>query len=77
MKAAAAALKVDIRRLDAANDGDIEKVPALLDQRPPGGVLVMADPFINSRRERLVAMMASHAMPGPSIMIEKSSLWAD
>jgi putative ABC transport system substrate-binding protein len=63
MKAAAAALKVGIRRLDAANDGDIERVSTLLDGQPPGGVLVMADPFINSRRERLVAMMASHAIP--------------
>jgi putative ABC transport system substrate-binding protein len=63
MKAAAAALEVGIRRLDAANDGDIERVSTLLDGQPPGGVLVMADPFINSRRERLVAMMASHAIP--------------
>ena len=63
MKVAAAALNVDIRRLDAANDSDIENVSALLARQPTGGVLVMADPFINSRRERLVAMMASHAIP--------------
>jgi hypothetical protein len=42
MKAAAVALKVDIRRLDAANDGDIVNVSALLDRQPPGGVLVIA-----------------------------------
>jgi putative ABC transport system substrate-binding protein len=63
MKAAAAALGVSIRRLDVANDDDLEKLPALLKLQINGGALVMADPFINSRRERLVAMMAAHAIP--------------
>jgi putative ABC transport system substrate-binding protein len=63
MKAAAAALAVSIRRLDVGNDDDLEKLSTLLGEQPDGGALVMADPFINSRRERLVAMMARHAIP--------------
>lgn len=62
MKAAAAALGVSIRRLDVANDDDLERLSTLLNQRTDGA-LVMADPFINSRRERLVAMMATHSIP--------------
>jgi putative ABC transport system substrate-binding protein len=63
MKAAAVALGVAIRRLDAATDDDLEKVSAILDQQTRGAAIVLADPFINSRREQVVAMMASHAIP--------------
>jgi putative ABC transport system substrate-binding protein len=63
LKAAAAALGVAIRRLDVANDDDLERVSAVLDQQPGGAAIVLADPFINSRRERVIALMASHAIP--------------
>jgi putative ABC transport system substrate-binding protein len=63
MKAAAAALGVSIRRLDVGNDDDLEKLSALLGQHTDGGALVMADPFMNSRREAIVSMMAKHSIP--------------
>lgn len=62
MQSAATALGVSVRRIDVGNDDDLEKASAVLNQRTDGA-LVMADPFINSRRERVIAMMAQHSVP--------------
>jgi putative ABC transport system substrate-binding protein len=52
-----------INVLDAGNDREIEAAFASLVQRGNDALLVMADPFFNSRREQLVALAARHKVP--------------
>lgn len=59
----AAELRQDVEFLSASNDADLETVFASLPQRRIGAVLVMADPFFNSRRNKIVALAARAAIP--------------
>jgi ABC-type uncharacterized transport system substrate-binding protein len=59
----ARAVGQQINVLDAGNDSEIETAFATLVQQRNGALLVMADPFFNSRREQLVALAAHHKVP--------------
>jgi len=60
VEAAASAVGQRIVVLDASNDNDFEPAFAAIVQQRADALLVMADPFFNSRRERLVALAAQH-----------------
>jgi len=53
----------EIRILNATNEHEIDTVFATLVQGRDDALLVMADPFFNSRREQLVALAARHLIP--------------
>jgi putative ABC transport system substrate-binding protein len=60
---AARAKGVQVRILRAGADGDFETAFASLAQLQAGALVVASDAFFNSRRERLVALAAHHAVP--------------
>ncbi len=47
----------------AATDGDLDAAFATLVQRRAGALAVTAEPFLNSRRDRIVALAAHHKLP--------------
>jgi putative tryptophan/tyrosine transport system substrate-binding protein len=49
--------------LKASADTEIEQAFATFVQSRAGGLVVMADPFFNSRREKIVALAARYAVP--------------
>jgi putative ABC transport system substrate-binding protein len=49
--------------LKASTEDEINAALAPLVQLHAGGLVVMADPFFNSRREQIVALAARHAVP--------------
>ena len=60
------AARVSGRRLSilkASTEDEIDTALAPLAQWHAGGLVVMADPFFNSRREQIVALAARHAVP--------------
>jgi putative ABC transport system substrate-binding protein len=60
----AARLKgVQLRVLKAGTENEIETAFAALDELQAGPLVVGTDPFLFSRREQLVALAASHAIP--------------
>ena len=61
----AAAASVDVRLIIAnASDGrDFEPAFALFVQQRASALIVSADPFFNSQRDRIVALAARHALP--------------
>jgi putative ABC transport system substrate-binding protein len=63
VEAAAQSMGQRLIILDARSDGDIEGAFAALEQLHPGALLVAAGAFLNSRRERIAALAARHALP--------------
>ena len=63
MQAAAQAIGQQLIILDVSSDRDIETAFATFVQRGAGALLVGAGAFMNSHRERLVALAARHALP--------------
>jgi putative tryptophan/tyrosine transport system substrate-binding protein len=63
LQAAANALGVSIQTLQASSDQEIDNVFTFLQQRQIGALLITADGFLISRRDRLVMLAASHAIP--------------
>jgi putative ABC transport system substrate-binding protein len=63
MQAAARALGQEIYILKATNDGEIDAAFTALVQHGARALLVGADPFFNTRRDKLIALAASHAVP--------------
>jgi putative ABC transport system substrate-binding protein len=63
MQEAARATGTQIRILGASTDSDIEMAFATLGEQRVDALIVGADPFFVSRRERLVALAARHAVP--------------
>jgi putative ABC transport system substrate-binding protein len=63
VEAAARAVGQQILILNASSERDIEVAFATMLQQGAGALLVMADPFLNNRREQLVALAARHAIP--------------
>jgi putative ABC transport system substrate-binding protein len=49
--------------LEAAGDRDFEPAFSMLARRRVDGLIVAADPFLDSRRERIVKLVMSHAVP--------------
>ena len=52
-----------LRILKASTDSEIDAAFATFAQPRTGGLVVATDPFFNSRREKLVALAARHAVP--------------
>jgi len=63
VESAARAAGQQINVLNAGNERDIDTAFATLVQRGDDALLVMGDPFFNSRREQLVALAARHMVP--------------
>ena len=63
VQAAAQAIGQQLIVLDVSSDRDIEAAFATFVQRGAGALLVGAGAFLNSQRERLVALAARHALP--------------
>jgi putative tryptophan/tyrosine transport system substrate-binding protein len=63
MQEAARAKGVQLPILNAGSESDIEAAFASLAQGTAEALVVTAEPFINSRREQIVALAARHAVP--------------
>jgi len=63
MRAAAHALGRNLIVVNASTESDIDAAFAELVQQRVGGLIVTGDPFFVSRREKLVALAARHALP--------------
>jgi putative ABC transport system substrate-binding protein len=63
VQAAAAAMSQQLVTVDVSSEGDIEAAFATFVQRGAETLLVGAGPFLNSNRERIVALAARHAIP--------------
>ena len=60
--AAASALGIQLQVLEAKNEQDLNTAFANLVQLHASGLVVAADPFLDSRRDRIVALSARHAI---------------
>jgi putative ABC transport system substrate-binding protein len=47
----------------ASNEGDIDRAFAKFEQRRPDALLVASDPFLDSRRDQIVALAARYGVP--------------
>ena len=63
MQAAADALGLRLQVLTAHTEAHLEAAFAIMVQQRADALLVIADPFFIARREQVVALAASHAMP--------------
>ena len=62
-RTAAAALKQRLEVLTANTESELEAAFVTMVQRHVGGLIVMPDPLLISRRERVVELAAHHTMP--------------
>jgi putative ABC transport system substrate-binding protein len=60
---AARALGVELEIVKASTDRELDEVFPAIKALRPDGLIVSPDPFFDSRRDRLVALSAQHAMP--------------
>lgn len=63
LQAGARALGLQLHFLNATNEGDIDAAFAALVEYRAGALVVHADPFLNTRRDQIVALAARHRMP--------------
>ena len=63
MQEAARAKGVQLLVLNASSESDIDAAFASVVQGHAGAIVVTAEPFINSRRQQIVALAARHAVP--------------
>jgi putative tryptophan/tyrosine transport system substrate-binding protein len=63
VEAAARAIGQRIIVLEASGESDFEPAFTAMVRQRADALLVMADPFFNSRRKQLVALVAQHAVP--------------
>ena len=61
--AAAHALGIQISVLNASTERDLDEAFASLGKLGAGGLVVPAEPFFDSQRERIVSLAAQHAVP--------------
>jgi putative ABC transport system substrate-binding protein len=62
-KEAASAKGVQLPIVKAGTESEVDAAFATFAQLQPGGLIVAADPFLNSRREQLVALASRYAVP--------------
>ena len=78
MQAAAQAIGQQLIILDVSSDRDIEPAFATFVQRGAGALLVGSGGFMNSNRERLVALAARHALPASYMLARgRRGRWPD
>jgi ABC-type uncharacterized transport system substrate-binding protein len=70
VQAAAQAVGQQLLVLDVSSDRDIEAAFVTLVQRGAGALQVGTGAFLNSRRERIVALAARHAIPAMYVLRE-------
>jgi len=63
MQAAARSLRLELKVLNASNDDEFDTAIASIIQLRAGALIVASDPFFIGRRDRLVAVVAQHAVP--------------
>ncbi len=63
MQAAARTLGLELHLLHASTEGDFDTVFATLLQLRAGGLVILTDPFFNTRIEQLAALAVRHAVP--------------
>jgi len=63
VQAVARAKSVQLAILKAATEREIDAAFASLAQLQAGAIMIIGDPFLNSRREQLVMLAARHAVP--------------
>jgi putative ABC transport system substrate-binding protein len=63
MQAAAGTLGLQLHVLRASSESDFDRVCANLLQLRAGGLVILTDPFFNSREEQLAALAVRHAVP--------------
>ncbi len=63
VQATAQAIGQAINVVGASNDNEIDAALSAIATRRDDALLVMGDPFFNSRREKIVALAARHAIP--------------
>jgi putative tryptophan/tyrosine transport system substrate-binding protein len=63
LNGAALALGLKLEALNASTDGELASAFASLVERRAGGLVVGADPFLTSRRDRLAALALRHTVP--------------
>jgi putative ABC transport system substrate-binding protein len=74
VQAAAQTIGQQLIVVDIRNDRDIETAFATIVQRAAGGLLVGAGPFLTSKRDRLAALAARHALP--AIYVQREAVLA-
>jgi putative ABC transport system substrate-binding protein len=67
---AAQALGRKLIVVNASTENDFEAVFATLADRGAGALAVAGDPFVEARRDRLIALAASHRMPAMYVLRE-------
>jgi putative tryptophan/tyrosine transport system substrate-binding protein len=60
---AAKALGIAVHILNASTESDLDEAFASLAKADAGGLVVPAEPFFDSQRDRIVALAARHAIP--------------
>ncbi len=63
LQAAAGTLRRPLAILKPGSEGDLEAAFGTLTQQGAKGVVIIGDPFFNSRRKQLIALAARHAIP--------------
>jgi putative tryptophan/tyrosine transport system substrate-binding protein len=63
-RGAAKRLGVDLRTLNASTPADLDQAFTMLEKQRVGALAVMADPFFDAHRERLIELSAQHRMAG-------------
>jgi putative tryptophan/tyrosine transport system substrate-binding protein len=63
VEAAARTIGQQILILNASSERDFNPACAAMVQQGIGALLVMADPYLNSKREQLISLAARHAIP--------------
>jgi putative ABC transport system substrate-binding protein len=63
VKSAASATRQQILVVNATNDGELETAFTALVQQHAGALLVMSDPFLLSRPEKIVTLAGRNALP--------------
>ena len=63
VKSAASATRQRVLVVNARDDGELETAFTALVQKHAGALLVMSDPFLLSRPEKIVALAARNALP--------------
>jgi len=60
---AARALGLRLSVLDARTESDIDTVFTTLAREKAGGLVTISEPFLNSRRDQIIALAARHSLP--------------